>query len=763
MGKEDLGSPSNYLSTVKRSKTNTTMKLMLIFVSLGVLLLSTPVEPVEANVDDIASSVLEMLTPLLGDIELALKGFIDIGKIGMGVVKFINIISDQVFNVSLEDMNFGSYIPMADRKLLAMFELLSNRLNQMENGVYGISSSLRDLADGMQDMVRWEIALDSMEEYMRPIHTLYKRFLIYQDMKEKIEDHTLMDFANQVVSHDTHSIMSLMAHLHSIAVPEASLQSGSPLRTNIDTASRSNNPKHVYVVSEKVTRKLELQEKRMMAMHDEKLGQFIFRPSLFQMLHQTLQTSDYCNFHQSPQQLVNGLHVLLALTEARGYAMLEFAWMILRIYNEGNFTVERDIAQRLYLQYSEDLIHEARKVLVNESREYFNCDPKKYVDGDTHVQFTELLQGYIENEVDMNSGGSCTQSCGYYNHAKSEGCYLPSSQYCGKHRRCEGTIHDCRFYDADAWVCLSKNPYRRYDYIRYESDLHLGRRSVCDGTTMKVDSWWRWFVHCSYCLCLCDDDRSPTTDRFISLMPAFSDTRNNMVVTGVKFTKQRRVIHLKIQQGQSLPQGQVNTSTIHWVDVEPVNIISTAYQEGTHFKKLSYEDRNIDLDRLSAPGGHVVTGVKFRMLGSHINLEMQVTPVNYTNGELQPYKSYWISNDNTPVMAKNPRKEMKVEDLDDPTIFPLKNKQDSAPDTYLKFGPTSRGSDVAQLTVPFFDAQAVSPSPSFWLSGLELFHKGQHGSGGFLSLKVLTYDVTQHMELMRAATETVNLPFVPLQ
>ena len=32
-------------------------------------------------------------------------------------------------------MNFGSYIPMADRKILAMFEVLSNRLDQMENGV----------------------------------------------------------------------------------------------------------------------------------------------------------------------------------------------------------------------------------------------------------------------------------------------------------------------------------------------------------------------------------------------------------------------------------------------------------------------------------------------------------------------------------------------------------------------------------------------------------------------------------------------------
>lgn len=43
-------------------------------------------------------------------------------------------------------------------------------------------------------------------------------------MSHQIEDHTLMDFANAVVSHDSSSVMSLMAHLHSMAAPEAAHQ-----------------------------------------------------------------------------------------------------------------------------------------------------------------------------------------------------------------------------------------------------------------------------------------------------------------------------------------------------------------------------------------------------------------------------------------------------------------------------------------------------------------------------------------------------------
>ncbi|XP_037773340.1 uncharacterized protein LOC119569097, partial [Penaeus monodon] len=106
----------------------------------------------------------------------------------------------------------------------------------------------------------------------------------------------------------------------------------------------------------------------------------------------SFQRSNQCSLGQSPQQLMNGLHLLLALTEARGFAMLEFSWMILRVYNEGNFTLEQQLAQDLYLQYSEDILMEAKEVLELQSRDYMRCDPREHVEGETYVQFTELLQ-----------------------------------------------------------------------------------------------------------------------------------------------------------------------------------------------------------------------------------------------------------------------------------------------------------------------------------------------------------------------------------
>lgn len=45
----------------------------------------------------------------------------------------------------------------------------------------------------------------------------------------------------------------------------------------------------------------------------------------------------------------------------------------------------------------------------------------------------------------------------------------------------------------------------------------------------------------------------------------------------------------------------------------------------------------------------IIVGVKFRKLGSHLNIEVRVTPFDFITGKLidATTKSYWIGNDNT--------------------------------------------------------------------------------------------------------------------
>jgi hypothetical protein len=49
---------------------------------------------------------------------------------------------------------------------------------------------------------------------------------------------------------------------------------------------------------------------------------------------------------------------------------------------------------------------------------------------------------------------------------------------------------------------------------------------------------------------------------------------------------------------------------------------------------------------------HVVTGVCFRMIGSHINFEIRITEMDFVKGFLNDQISIWVSNDNTDVSPK---------------------------------------------------------------------------------------------------------------
>jgi hypothetical protein len=42
---------------------------------------------------------------------------------------------------------------------------------------------------------------------------------------------------------------------------------------------------------------------------------------------------------------------------------------------------------------------------------------------------------------------------------------------------------------------------------------------------------------------------------------------------------------------------------------------------------------------------------------------------------------------------------------------------------YLYFDTSSAMKDVGQTTVPYLDAQPVSPKPATWLAGAGLYHK----------------------------------------
>ncbi|XP_015603282.1 uncharacterized protein LOC107271598 isoform X2 [Cephus cinctus] len=487
----------------------------------------------------------------------------------------------------------------------------------------------------------------------------------------------------------------------------------------------------------------------------DRISNFIVHQKLFVSAYQE-SSSQICNMQQSPQQLLYSLYTTITLTEIKGYAMMQFSWLLLKMYNKGNFSEEMQLLKNEYMLRTLETLREVKTAMTFAPRALWRCDPSIHEENVTYTELKQLLQGFVVNEVDMNSAQTCRENCGYYTAEKVYSCY--QNQYCSRQRRCNGMLYNCQYIDSDMWICPSKRESnRRYEYIEYENGRTLGKKGTCASGTTKVDSWWRWlFWHCSYCICFCDDHNS-SSDRYFNLRNVTADIENNMVITGIKFTKKNQIIHLQIQQGLLLPRGGIQSETIGWKPVENYKISDRHVHEGRDYHTLGWSQRALDLDDLDASSTtyhgskeeHLVTGVRFRLVGKNLNLEILLTPFNFTTGKLiKPLeRSLWHGNDNTAASLTNPRTLFKIEKPDVPTHSPAPSVPDSMPDQYLEFAPSDLTKDVAQTTIPFIDIQPIVPHPAVPISGVGIFHKGREGYGGFVAPKLFTFNFSPHLNI----------------
>lgn len=212
--------------------------------------------------------------------------------------------------------------------------------------------------------------------------------------------------------------------------------------------------------------------------------------------------------------------------------------------------------------------------------------------------------------------------------------------------------------------------------------------------------------------------------------------------------KKNRIIHIEVQEGQLLPRGLVNSTTLHWREASPFKLLDRGIKNTVDYHTMSWDKRAIDLDDLMAPQSHIVTGVRFRIVGTHLNLEIRVTEMNFEKGKLMDPEStsIWVSNDNTDS-SPNKRTPVQLTKPDVPTSPTFgKSVIDSSTNQYIEFTHTDLDRDASQTTVPFLDAQEVTSLPAFALAGAGIHHKGQKLSGGFVALKLITYDMGQHIQ-----------------
>ncbi|XP_032680538.1 uncharacterized protein LOC116848499 isoform X1 [Odontomachus brunneus] len=540
---------------------------------------------------------------------------------------------------------------------------------------------------------RLDDSLRSLEQYVGQVHGLYDTFELYASGPNNFETFTIIRFAKSCVSPRLGELPDVLKSIHRLIVPS---------------------------------------------------DYQVYNRSILVLLANQMQqvSNQMCSDVQSPQQMLYNLYNTVALTEIKGYTMIQFSYMILRLYNEGkNFNEEIETLKQQYAIRTSETLRAVKTAMAFAPRNIWRCDPAIHKLDETYTELKQLFQGYIVNEVDLNSDNTCKQNCGYYGYSKVYGCY--QNQFCSQQRRCNGKILNCEYIDSDMWICPSnRNSSRRYEYIQYENGMVYGNKNTCSRSTTKVDSWWRWlFWHCSYCFCYCDDNNS-NSDRYFSLRPVISDTANNKVIIGARLKKVNQIIHIQIQEGQILPRGGINVSAIEWKPIDKFRTMDTNVKNGVDYHQLAWEKRAVDLDDILPPKDHLLTGIRFRVVGSRLNLEIMATPFNFTSGLLtEPERnSFWHSNDITD------RTELTLSEPDIP-IRNYENLPDSAVNQYLNFAPSDRRKDAAQSTVPFLDVQPIIPNPPVLIAGAGIFHKGNKGSGGFVALRLITYDFTPHLQV----------------
>ena len=118
-------------------------------------------------------------------------------------------------------------------------------------------------------------------------------------------------------------------------------------------------------------------------------------------------------------------------------------------------------------------------------------------------------------------------------------------------------------------------------------------------------------------------------------------------MTGVRLKKVNKIIHIQIKEGKLLPQGTIDPESISWKNIDDYTILDRNVKNGIDYHTIAWEKRAVDLDDLVPPPDHLLTGLRFKLLGAHLNLEIHATPFNFTTGTLMKEKSRWYANDNT--------------------------------------------------------------------------------------------------------------------
>lgn len=76
-----------------------------------------------------------------------------------------------------------------------------------------------------------------------------------------------------------------------------------------------------------------------------------------------------------------------------------------------------------------------------------------------YEEVSSFLQGFVDNEINLNIEQTCTRTCVDYEQTKQYGCHndtlCAQGNVVAKVNQCKGTVRNCQFIEADVEICPS--------------------------------------------------------------------------------------------------------------------------------------------------------------------------------------------------------------------------------------------------------------------------------------------------------------------
>ncbi|XP_063904376.1 uncharacterized protein LOC135123542 [Zophobas morio] len=564
---------------------------------------------------------------------------------------------------------------------------ISQRINQIDEKIDVISRMLKNLRKAIQ----LELVLHDIRSKQIYLNTYYGTMEKYIRDMEKYENSTLINFAEGVVSGNPSSVPFLM----------------------------------------------------------EAVYQQVIAPNFFHhFLNRFDRTDDdlFCTEKQSVAQIIHSFMNELLMMNLKSYIVTYTSYMIKKIHKIGDFNKELEDLNEEFQTRTNNLVVTIKPHMETASSELWRCDPKKHVKDETYIEVTNFLHGIILNKVNLDPNERCSEECDVFTYTTKYQCH--DNKWC-KHQTTCPKIINCHYIDSSMEVCRSEGMFktnRRYDYVKFGNGRHFGRSKTCSRSrTTGLETYRNWLVYkCSYCYCLCEEGPKFFSERYINMRLTESNKTDNKVVTGLRFVKNRQVIHLQIQEGTLLPYGQIDLDTLRWVPVEDYKVTNSVYRPDVDYYTLKWEERDFDLADIMVKEGSIVTGVAFRKVGARLHLQVQATPFNFTSGKLR--NAFSVLEDDPDIRRKHKfAKELILDRVDIPIRSDLPSDKFTT-NKYVKFVNTGYDKDAGQTTVPFFDAQPLVSAIPVPLRGVGVFHKGTKDFGGFITPRIFTYNFTKHLQ-----------------